>query len=89
MSMGWGGGQPPVGRAGELPAALVDRPVVGPAQQGQVGKVGGAAVQPVAQVVGFAPGQGSIAAGEHTAAVANRQGGALGGLDDPAGPADL
>jgi hypothetical protein len=32
--------------------------VVGPAHQGQVGEVGGAAVQPVAQVVGFAPGQG-------------------------------
>ena len=63
--------------------------MVGPAEQGQVGQVGGAAMQPVAQVVGVAPGQGPLAVGEDTAAVADRQGGALGGLDDPGGPADL
>ena len=88
-SVGWGGGEVAVGGAGELPAALVDRPVVGPAHQGQVGEVGGAAVEPVAQVVGFAPGQGALAAGEHPAAVAHGQGSSLGGRDDPAGPADL
>ena len=63
--------------------------MVGPAQQGQVGKVGGAAVEPVAQVVGLAPGQGALAAGEDTAAVADGQGSSLGGRDDPAAAADL
>ena len=75
--------------AGQLPAALMDRPVVGSAQQGQVGQVGGAAMEPVAHVVGFAPGQGPGAVREDTAAVPHRQGGALGGLDDPGGPSDL
>jgi hypothetical protein len=88
-SVGWGGGEGAVGGAGEWPAALVDRPMVGPAQQGQVGQVGRAAVQPVAQVVGLAPGQGPAAAGEATAAVADGQGGALGGAGDPAAAADL
>ena len=57
-SVGWGGGELPVGGAGELAAALVDRPVVGPAHQGQIRQVGGAAMEPVAQVVGLASGQG-------------------------------
>ena len=85
----WGGGEATVGAAGQPPATFVDGPVVDPAQQGQVGQVGGAAVEPVAQVVGFAPGQGAVTVGEDTAAVADGQGVALGGLDDPAGPADL
>ena len=89
FSMWWGGGQPAVGVAGQPPAALMDRPMVGSAQQGQVGQVGGAAVEPVAQMVGLAPGRGPVAAGHRTAAVADDQGGALGGGDDPAGPADL
>jgi hypothetical protein len=63
--------------------------MVGPAQQRQVGQVGGAAVQPVDQMVGLAPGRGSVAAGEHPAAVADQEGGALGGGHHPAGPADL
>ena len=84
-----GGGQPAVRAAGEPPAALVDGSVVGSAQQGQVGQVGGAAMDPVAQVVGLAPGQGAGTVGEDAAAVADGQGGALGGLDDPGGPADL
>ncbi len=62
---------------------------MGSAQQGQVGQVGGAAMEPVAQVVGVAPGQGAGAVGEDTAAVPHGQGGALGGLDDPGGPSDL
>ncbi len=62
---------------------------MGPAHQGQVGQVGGAAMQPVAQMVGFAPGRGPVAPGERTAAVADHQGGPLGGGDDPAGPAHL
>jgi hypothetical protein len=40
-------------------------------------------------MVGFAPGQGPLTVGEDTAAVADREGVALGGLDDPGGPADL
>ena len=85
----WGGGEATVGAAGQPPATFVDGPVMDSAQQGQVGQVGGAAVEPVAQVVGFAPGQGAVTVGEDTAAVADGQGAALGGLDDPAGPADL
>jgi hypothetical protein len=71
------------------PPALVDRAMMSPAQQRQVGKVGGAAVEPVAQVMGLAPGWGSVAAGEGAAAVPDHQGGALGGGHHPAGPADL
>jgi hypothetical protein len=67
----------------------MDRPMVGPAQQSQVGQVGGAAIQPVLDMVGLTPGQGAIAAGEDTAAVAHGQGDPLGGLDDPGGPAEL
>jgi hypothetical protein len=46
------------------PPALVHRPVVGPAQQGQIGQVGRAAMQPVAQMMGLAPGRRSRAAGK-------------------------
>jgi hypothetical protein len=67
----WGGGQPPIRSAGQLPAALMDRPMMGPADQGQVGQVGRAAVDPVAQMVGFAPAQGAGTAGEDTATVAD------------------
>ena len=88
-SVWWGGGQAPVGVAVKPPAALVDRAVVGPADQGQVVQVGGAAMEPMSEMVGFAPGRGPLAAGEGAAAVADDQGGALGGGDDPAGPADL
>ena len=62
---------------------------MGPADQGQVGQVGGAAMEPVAQMVGFAPGRGPVTAGDRAAAVAHDQGGPLGGGDDPAGAADL
>src|SRR5215216_902162 len=89
LSMRWMGGQATVGAAGQPPAALVDRPMMGPAQQGQVGQVGGAAVEPVDQVVALAPAQGPSAVGEDTAAVADREGGALGEGDDPAGPAQV
>ena len=63
--------------------------MMGPAQQGQVVQVGRAAVQPVPQVMGFAPGQGPVTVGEHAAAVPHGQSRALGGGDDPAGPADV
>jgi hypothetical protein len=88
-SMRWGGGQPPVGLSGKLPAAVMDRPVMGPAQEYQVGQVGGAAIQPVPQVVSLTPGQGPVTARDDTAAVADGQGGSLAGLDDPGGPADV
>jgi hypothetical protein len=88
-SVGWGGGQSAVGLAGQLPAALVDGAVVGSAQQGQVSQIGRAAMEPVAQMMGLAPGQRPGTAREHPAAVADGQGGALAGLHDPAGPFDL
>ena len=46
-------------------------------------------MQPVAQVVGVAPGQGAGTVGEATAPVAHGQGDSLGSLDDSGGPADL
>ena len=46
-------------------------------------------MEPVAQMVGLTPGRGPLAAGHRTAAVADDQGGPLGGGDDPAGAADL
>ena len=63
--------------------------MVGPAQQDQVVQIGGAAIQPVDQMVGLAPGKGALAAREDTAAVAYGQGGALGGGDDPGGAAEV
>jgi hypothetical protein len=87
--MRWGGGEPPIGAAGQLPAALMDRPVVLAAQRGQVGQVGGAALLPGHQVVALAPGQGPGTVREDTATVAHRQGAALGGGDDPAGPSHI
>jgi hypothetical protein len=88
-SVGWGGGEAAIWSAGQVPAAFVDGPVMGPAQQRQVGQVGGAAVDPVVEVVGVAPAQGAVAAGEHTATVADGQGAGLGGVDDPGGPAEV
>ena len=88
-SVGWGGGQLAVGLAGQPPAPLMDRAMMGPAQQGQIGQIRRAAMQPMAQMMGLAPDQGPLAAGEHTATVTNRQSGPLGGVHDPAGPADL
>jgi len=87
--VGWGGGEAPIGVAGQPPAALTDRPVMGPAEEDEVGQVGGAAVQPVAQMMGLTPARRPVAVGEGAAAVAHGQGGALGGLDDPAGPPHL
>src|SRR5829696_7174975 len=74
FSVWWGGGEAPVGSAGELPAVVVDGPMMGSADQGQVGQVGGAAVQPVPDMVGFAPGQRPMTAREDAAAVADGQG---------------
>jgi hypothetical protein len=88
-SMGWGGREAPIGLAGELPAALVDRPMLGPAQQHQVGQVGGAAIQPVPPMMGLPPGQRPLTVSDHAAAVADGQGVALAGGDDPGGAAQV
>jgi hypothetical protein len=65
------------------------RPMMGPAQQRQIAKVGGAAMEPMPHMMGLTPAQGPITVGEDTAVVADGQGDPLGGLDDPAGPPDL
>jgi hypothetical protein len=69
-SVGWVGGQAAIGRTGQPPAALVDRPMMGPAHQGQVVQVGGAAIGPVDQMMALTPGKGPITVGEHTATTA-------------------
>jgi hypothetical protein len=69
----------------QLPAALVHRMMMATAQQQQVAQVGGAAVEPVAQVMGVAPGHRPVTPWEPAATVAHRQGGALGGGDHAAG----
>ena len=88
-SMRWGGGELAVGVSAQPPAALMDRPMMGPAQQDQVGQIRRAAMQPVAHMMGFAPGWRPPTAREPTAAVPHGQGAALGGGHDPAGPPDL
>src|SRR5215213_7287521 len=57
-SMWWGGGELSVGAADEPPAAVMDGPMMGPADQGQVVQVGGTTLQPMPDVMGFTPGQG-------------------------------
>ena len=83
------GAEPAVGSAGQLPAALMDRPMMGTAQQGEIPEVGRAAVDPVPQMMTLAPGQRPVAVWEDAAAVADGQGGPLGGLDDPGAAADV
>jgi hypothetical protein len=63
--------------------------MLGPAQQHQVGQVGGAAIQPVPQMLGLTPGQRPLAVRNHAAAVADGQGVALAGGDDPGGAAQV
>jgi hypothetical protein len=88
-SVRWGGGEVAVGVAVKPPAALVDRPMMGPAHQGQVVEVGGAAMEPGDQMMGLTPARGPITAREDAATVADHQGGALGGRHHPGGPAHL
>ena len=64
-------------------------PMMGPADQGQVVQVGGAAIEPMPDMVGFTPGQGAAATGEDTAAVPHGQGAALGRADDPGAAAEV
>src|SRR5215213_135041 len=89
LSIGWGGGELAVGAADEPPAALMDGPMMGPADQGQVVQVGGATIQPMPHMMTLTPGQGTGTAGEDTAAVADGQGLALGGSDDSGGAAEV
>jgi hypothetical protein len=88
-SVAWSGGAAAIGPAGQLPTALMRRPMMRPTQQGQIRQVGGATIRPGDQMMALAPGQGPVTVGEHTAAVADGQGAALGRGDDPAGPADI
>jgi hypothetical protein len=66
--------------AGRGSAALLHGPVMSPAQQGQIRQIGGATIQPVPEMVALAPGQGPVTVGEDPAAVADREGAALGGV---------
>ena len=56
------------------PAVAVDEGVMEPAEQGAVVEAGVAALGPGPAVVDVAPGGWPITAGEHTAAVAGRDG---------------
>jgi hypothetical protein len=86
-SMRWGGRQAAIRSAGEPPAPLVDIPMMGPAQQRQIREVGGAIMQPVAQMMRLTPGQRPRAVREHAPPVPHGQGGPLGGLGRPGWPA--
>jgi hypothetical protein len=88
-SVGRGGGHPTISLADQPPTPLMDRPMMGPAQQGQISQIGRTTVEPVPKMMSLTPGQRPLTAREHTATVTNSQGGPLGGLDDAAGPADL
>ena len=88
-SVGRGGREPAIGAAGQLPAALMDRPMMRPAQQDQVGQVGRATIQPMPQMMGVTPGQRPITTREDTTPVPHRQGGALGRLHHPGAAADV
>src|SRR5690242_14234773 len=71
------------------PAGVVGEVVVGGAEQGEVGQVGGSAVGPVADVVWFAPGGWAVAGRADAAAVAESEGFALGGAGGAAGAAEV
>jgi len=88
-SVGWGGGEGPVGLAVQPPAALMHRMMMPAAHQHQVPQIGGAAVEPVAQVVGVAPGHRPVTPREPATTVAHRQRGPLRGGDHPGGAAHL
>ena len=71
------------------PGAGVDVVVVSAADEGEVVEVGGAALGPVPQVVGVAPGCGGGAAGDDAGAVAGDQCAALGRGDGADGVAEV
>jgi hypothetical protein len=76
-------GDAAVGSSGQAPAAFMDRPMMGPTQQGQIRQIRGAAVQPADQMMPFTPGQRPGTVREDTAPVPHRQGGPLGRGEHP------
>jgi hypothetical protein len=62
-SLRWAGAELPIGAPGQLPAALMHRPMMGPAQQREVGQVGRATSQPGHHMMSVAPGQGRSQSG--------------------------
>ena len=66
-------------------AVAVDDGVVGAAEQGGVGQVGGSAISPVDEVVGVGPLRGFGAAGEGAAVVAQPEMSGLGRGEEPDG----
>ena len=81
-------GHPERGDGGGVAALVHDR-VVPRAEQGQVRRVGRAAVEPGDHVVSVTPAGWARAAGEGAAAVAQAQGQVLLGGDQPGGPAEV
>src|SRR5438094_859899 len=75
--------------AHQLPAALVRHPVVSVAQQDHVGEIGLAAVRPVDDVVGIAPGCRTLAAWPLAMTIAGVEGATRGAGDNPTGAADV
>ena len=73
--VGWRSG----GHQSGGPAALMDRPMMRPAHQRQVGQIGRATMQPMPQMMRLTPSQRPRTAGEHTATITHRQDGPLGG----------
>ena len=69
-------------------ASLVNQAVVGAAEENEVGEVGGAAVEPVVDVVGVQP-RSVRAAGEAAAVVAQGEGAAEPTGDDAGAAADV
>src|SRR5829696_4757501 len=87
--MRWGGGEAPIRPSDQPPTALMDSPMMSPADQGQVVQIRRATIQPVPDMMALTPGQGAAAAWEDTAAVPHGQGLPLGGSDHSGGPADV
>jgi hypothetical protein len=73
-AVGCGHDEGVVGEEFGVPAGGVEEVVVAGALQGEVVEGGGSAVEDPAEVVGFGPGGGSVAAGEAAVAVADDQG---------------
>jgi hypothetical protein len=88
-SMRWAGGEAPIRPADQPPAPLMHGPMMRAAEQGQVRQVGGATIYPVVKMMRVTPAQRPITTREHTATVPYRQGGPLGRLHDPGGPAHV
>jgi hypothetical protein len=68
-----------VGPASEVPSAFVEEVMVTGTQQNEIVDIGEAAISPVVDVVGVAPGGGSVTVGERAPPVAQGEGSPLGG----------